>query len=74
MWYGPWWAVQPNGLSLGLHLELKRRRTNSGIHFGPYIDLHLPGAVFSVGRNPIYAGELDLIRSYSRGGKRADGH
>lgn len=69
MRYGSWWAVQRNhGLSLGVHLELRRRRTNDGTRYGPYLDLHVVQWVVSVGVNPIYAGALDLRTSYSRGG------
>lgn len=73
MRYGSWWAVQwgwDRVSSLGIHVEFRARVTNEGVRYGPYLDLHVPGAVISVGVNPIYAGELDLIQSYSRGGLR----
>lgn len=71
MRYGRWWACQwdvSRLFALGVHLEPRVRRTNDGTRFGPYLDVHLPCVVASVGRNPIYAGEVDLLRSYSRGG------
>lgn len=69
MRYGRWWAVQRHaGLSLGVHLELRARRTNAGTRYGPYVDLHVGPFVVSVGVNPIHAGELDLLTSFSRGG------
>jgi hypothetical protein len=75
MRWGRWWAVQwarsIGPLNLGLHVELRRRPLNGGGTYGPYVDLHLPFCVCSVGNNPIYAGEVELVRSYSRGGLRA---
>lgn len=75
--WGSWWAIQwdpARAFELGIHLDPRRRRTNEGIPYGPYLDIHLPGVTISVGRNPIYAGELDLVRSLSRGGLNADRH
>lgn len=76
MTWGRCWAFQSAStigpLNLGVHVELRRRVTAAGVHYGPYIDLHLPFCVISAGRNPIYAGEIDLIRSYSRGGLDGD--
>jgi hypothetical protein len=76
MRWGAWWAVQTAAsigpFSLGVHVELRARHTNAGVRYGPYLDLHLPFCVVSVGRNPIYAGEVDLLQSYSRGGISAD--
>jgi len=67
--YGSWWAVQRNGgLSLGVHLEPFAHRTNDGVRYGPYLDLHLIQWVVSIGVNPIYAGDAHLHASYSRGG------
>lgn len=63
-----------SGLSLGIHFEHRSRLTSSGKRFGPYLDVHFPGVVLSFGRNPIYAGELDLLVSYSRGGLNANYH
>jgi hypothetical protein len=69
MRYGRWWAVQRNaGLSLGIHIEFRRRITNDGVRYGPYVDLHIGQHVFSFGVNPIHAGAIDLLQSYSRGG------
>lgn len=73
MRYGAWWAAQwQPGISLGVHVELRTRVTNSGVRFGPYIDVHVGPLVLSIGRNPIYAGEVDLLQSYSRGGLKAE--
>ena len=73
--WGGWWAFQRSGgLSLGVHLELRRRRTNSGVRFGPYLDVHVAAWTASLGVNPIYAGELDLLASTSRGGLSGDRH
>lgn len=76
MRYGSWWAVQWGSdrlLELGVHIEWRWwLRTNDGTRYGPYVDLHLPGAVLSVGINPIYAGETHLKASYSRGGLNAN--
>ena len=76
MKYGRWWAFQRStGFSVGVHIEFRRRRTNSGIPFGPYFDLHLPPSfILSIGVNPIYAGDMDLIASYSRGGLNANSY
>lgn len=76
MAWGRWWAVQIERnigpVNLGVHGELRRRPLNDGRCYGPYLDVHLPFSVLSVGNNPIWAGELDLIRSYARGGRNAD--
>lgn len=76
MRYGSWWAVQwQPAISAGFHLEPRWwLRTNSGVCYGPYLDLHLGPLVLSVGRNPIYAGEVDLLKSYARGGLNGDRH
>lgn len=71
MRYGSWWAVQWSTdwfFSLGIHINIKRRITNGGVRFGPYVDLHLICAVISLGVNPIYAGEEHLKTSVGRGG------
>jgi hypothetical protein len=69
MKWGSWWAIQTNsGLSLGIHLEPRSHMCSSGTRYGPYVDFHILCFVVSVGRNPIYAGEFHLLRSYSRGG------
>lgn len=77
MRYGSWWAVQRHDspINFGLHGEWRWwLRTNSGVRYGPYLDVHLPWLVLSVGRNPIYAGEVDLLKSYARGGLNGDRH
>lgn len=76
MRFGRWWAVQwgRSRLEVGVHLEPRRRVTNSGVRFGPYVDVHLPFVTVSAGRNPIYAGDADLHSSTSRGGMNGDSH
>lgn len=72
--YGKFYSIQMNWnrLELGIHIEPFSKKTNSDIKYGPYIDLHLPFICLSFGLNPIYAGEIDLIKSYSRGGLNAN--
>jgi len=76
MRWGSWWAIQDRtcGWSLGLHLEPHTHRTNAGVAYGPYLDVHVGSRVYSVGRNPIYAGEVALLSSYSRGGLHDSSH
>lgn len=77
-WWGEWHcpiaAIQWDAgrlLQVGVHVEWRWwLRTNSGVHYGPYIDFHLPLLCVSIGRNPIYSGEWELLKSYSRGGFR----
>ena len=72
MRYGTYWACQRNsGLSLGIHVEWRSRMSGAGVRYGPYVDLHLIQWVVSIGVNPIYAGELHLKASFSRGGLAA---
>lgn len=69
MRYGSWWALQRNsGLSFGVHVEPRSHVSGAGVRYGPYVDVHVVQWVVSVGVNPIYAGELHLKASYSRGG------
>lgn len=79
-WYlrhGRWWAFQSGScigpVNLGVHADFRSRvRARDGMRYGPYLDVHLPFCVVSLGRNPAYAGELDLLASFSRGGLRGD--
>lgn len=77
MWHlrcGSWWMAQAcfdGWLSLGVHLDLRRRRTADGRRYGPYIDLHLGCLILSFGVNPAYSGEIEAASSVSRGGLRA---
>lgn len=76
-WYGRWWAFQMAAcigpVNLGVHLETRaRRRSSDGMRYGPYLDVHLPFCIASVGVNPIYSGELDLLASCGRGGLNGD--
>ena len=76
MVYGSWWAIQWqwNGwLSLGIHVDWRCRRRADGRRYGPYADLHLACIILSVGRWPIYSGDLDQACSVSRGGLCGDG-
>jgi hypothetical protein len=69
--YGKWWSIQwslDRVFSLGFHFDMRRRITNSGEKYGPYLDIHLPCLIISLGVNPIYSGAIDLLFSYSRGG------
>lgn len=73
MRYGSWWAVQPiPGLSLGVHLDVRRRTAANDLRYGPYVDLHLLRWVVSVGVNPAYRGRLDLLESWAHGGINAE--
>ena len=65
-WSCNWW------FSLGLHVDLKRRRDHQGRSYGPYLDLHLGGVILSLGWNPAYSGELERLISTSRGGLDGD--
>ena len=78
MWhlhYGSWWMIQWqwNGwLSLGIHVDCKRRvAARPGRHYGPYLDLHLGCLILSLGRWPVYSGELEYSVSVGRGGLAA---
>lgn len=71
--YGRWWMFQWAGcigpVNFGIHVDFRRRRTGrEGLRYGPYADLHLPFCILSLGVNPAYSGELDLLVSSSRGG------
>lgn len=74
MWHlkhGSWWMVQwafDGWVSLGIHLDWRRRVTGKGVRYGPYVDFHLVVAIVSFGVNPAYAGDLDAMASFSRGG------
>lgn len=70
--HGRFWAAHwcwDGFFSLGVHVDLKRRRTaRQGIRYGPYADLHIGPAVLSLGVNPIYT--TDDYASW-RAGERA---
>lgn len=72
--HGSWWAVHyclDGFVSLGVHVDPKRRRTALGnVRYGPYVDFHVGPAVLSIGVNPIYT--TDDYASW-RSGERA-GH
>lgn len=78
-WHGRWWMIQAGSnigpFTLGFHLDTHCRRTGRDkIRYGPYLDLHLPFTVVSVGVNPAYSGEIEMLASYSRGGVRGATH
>jgi hypothetical protein len=73
--HGRWWMVQwafDGWLSFGIHIDF-RTRVNSlcECRYGPYVDLHLGCCIVSIGRNPVYTGDLESSTSVSRGGRRA---
>jgi len=49
--------------SLGIHIDFRHRHRGDGLHYGPYVDLHLGFFILSLGLNPVYAGEIDLKTS-----------
>ena len=77
MWHqrcASWWMVQASfdgWVSLGIHIDLRRRRAANGRRYGPYVDLHLGCVIVSLGVNPAYSGEIGAASSVSRGGLRA---
>ena len=69
--YGRWWMLQWswNGwLSLGVHVDFRRRPVGEGKTYGPYIDIHVGPAILSVGNNPVYTSDLEMHVSVCRGG------
>lgn len=55
--------------SLGIHLDLRRRRNaEQQIDFGPYVDLHLGCVIISLGYNPAVSGRLHSSINCGRGG------
>lgn len=69
--FGSWWAIQYDGnrpIALGFHVELRRMPARPNMTYGPYIDIHVPYLIISIGRHPIYTYPDDMIRTYSRGG------
>lgn len=76
-WYmiwGRWWLVYWTldlTFSLGVHVEPHCRPYNlkTGEHssYGPYVDIHLPMFVISLGNNPVYMEAIDALRRYARG-------
>lgn len=75
--YGKWWMLQWTWLgyfSLGVHVDFRRCKTESGKSFGPYIDLHLWTFVLSLGINPVYTHGDTFLGTASRGGKLGCNH
>ena len=69
--YGRCWAIQwrlDGCLSLGIHLEPRRRPHVLVGSYGPYLDLHLGLITVSIGNRPAYSGDLERALSISRGG------
>lgn len=74
--HNTWLAVQWSteyALSLGLHLELRTRLNAAGDRYGPYVDLHVPFAIISVGRRPVYSHDWDSFIA-GRGGRSGNSH
>jgi hypothetical protein len=70
--HGRWWMVQwqvDGWLSLGIHIDLRRRIDSDGHSYGPYIDFHLGFVILSLGYHPVYSGEMRKAVSVSRGGR-----
>lgn len=70
--HGRWWMVQwsINGwLSLGVHVDFRRRSVGDGRTFGPYVDLHVGPVIVSVGNNPVWSGNHQADHG-GRGGVR----
>lgn len=70
--YGNWWMIQwvlDGWFSVGVHVDIKTRITNSGAKYGPYIDLYLGVVTLSIGRNPSISSDLERSLSISRGGR-----
>jgi len=72
LYYGRWWMIQwcfDWWFSLGIHVDFRTRVRSTDLKkYGPYIDFHLGFIIISIGRNPVYSGELDLIAPGGRGG------
>jgi len=74
--YGELWMLQwqLNGwLSLGIHLDFKRRSVSGGrfqgLSYGPYFDLHLGVLILSLGWRPYLSGGLMNESGIARGGE-----
>lgn len=68
--YGSWWGIQFStayAVQLGFHLELRRRKSGA-TGYGPYLDIHIPCFIVSIGRHPMITGYLDSLMPSSRGG------
>jgi hypothetical protein len=71
--WGSWWAIQSTpGLSFGVHIDIRCRLAINDVRYGPYIDLHVFRWIVSLGVNPIYSGEIDLLQSWAHGGINAN--
>jgi hypothetical protein len=71
-----WFAVQWSweyALSLGVHLEWRTRRNSAGERYGPYLDVHVPFGIVSVGRRPFYSKDWESFIA-GRGGVNAHSH
>lgn len=76
MRHGRCWMVQwcwDGWLSFGVHVDWTTRvRSSDGMRYGPYVDVHLGCVIVSVGRNPVYSGEIESRVSVGRGGLKVD--
>jgi len=73
--YGEFWMAQWQlswWVSVGVHVDLKRRRVAggafSGATYGPYLDVHLGALILSLGWRPYLTGELRNSSGIARGG------
>lgn len=72
--YGSWWCIHyalDRTFALGIYVQPWQGMTGSGLPYGPYIDVHLPMLILSVGVNPVYANDPEFIARYGRAGLRA---
>jgi hypothetical protein len=75
MWnmkWSRWWMIQwdfSGWVSFGIHIDFRRRtHARTGIKYGPYVDIHLPGVILSFGPDCYWATGHDDINS-GRGGR-----
>ena len=56
------WAYD-GWISFGIHIDFRRRKRGDGFTYGPYVDIHFLFWILSLGNNPVYAGEIELVTS-----------
>lgn len=74
--HGRWWMFQWswNGwLSLGVHLDFRRRPVGDNKTYGPYVDVHFGPYILSLGNNPVYTAAEEFRIAGGRGGIEAGG-
>ncbi len=76
MRYGRFWKLEwalDSWVSVGVHIDFRSRLTGrTKQRYGPYVDLHLGVVIVSLGVNPVYSGEYDLLAGPGRGGRPAE--